>query len=303
MSECFLDVVFGDISQKRACLLCMLLIQFAYICSMICFPNAKINLGLNVTEKRTDGFHNIETIFYPIAWCDALEVVETNTGNFNLYASGYAIAGKQEDNLLYKVYQLIKQTHTLPPINVYLQKALPMGAGLGGGSADAAFFINLLNDAFSLELGDTEKQNIAKQLGSDCAFFINNKPVFAYNKGDEFNAIDLDLSKYYIAVIYPNVRSNTKEAYSLVTPKLPQQSVLEIITQPIETWKDLLVNDFEPSIFSLYPIVKTIKENLYEQGAVYASMSGSGSAVYGLFNEKPQFKDIENYPHWIGKMM
>lgn len=270
---------------------------------MICFPNAKINLGLNVTQKRTDGFHNIETVFYPIAWHDALEVVEANAGNFNLHTSGYAIAGKPEDNLLYKVYQLIKQTHTLPPIDVYLHKSLPMGAGLGGGSSDAAFFINLLDDAFNLALNNNQKLNIAKQLGSDCAFFINNKPVFAYNKGDEFKAIELDLSKYYIAVIYPNVHSNTKEAYSLVKPQLPQQSILEIISQPIETWKGLLVNDFEASIFSLYPIVKTIKENLYEQGAIYASMSGSGSAVFALFSEKPLLKGIEDYPHWTGKMM
>lgn len=271
---------------------------------MICFPNAKINLGLNVTEKRADNFHNIETVFYPIGWADALEIIETpGTGTeFTLNLSGIAIQGAVEDNLLYKAYQLIKQRRALPSITVYLHKALPMGAGLGGGSADAAFFINLLNQQFRLNLTETERLEIARPLGSDCAFFIHNKPVFAYQKGDVFSALHLDLSNYYLAVIYPNIHSNTKDAYSLVKPAKPLKSVAEIITQPVSTWKQDLVNDFEASIFHKYPAVKKIKEDLYKAGAVYASMSGSGSAVFGLFDKMPVIGNLAHFPHWIGRM-
>ena len=269
---------------------------------MICFPNAKINLGLHVTQKREDGFHNIETIFYPIGWHDALEVVEGHSKAFNLVTSGITINGDIKDNLLYKAYLLIKEYKALPSLDIFLHKTLPMGAGLGGGSADAAFFINLLNNQFALQLTDTQKMTIAKQLGSDCAFFINNKPTFAYHKGDEFKSLSLDLSTYYLAVIYPNIHSNTKEAYSLVIPQMPAKSITVIIQQPIDTWKKELINDFEPSIFSLYPLVKNIKQTLYEKGALYASMSGSGSAVFGIFKEMPLINELTKYPHWIGKM-
>lgn len=295
---------------------------------MICFPNAKINLGLNITEKRPDGFHNIETVFYPIGWNDALEVIVSDSASvldsartdkhsviaqtdkhsdtkneFNLHLSGLPISGNIEDNLLYKAYQIIKQTKALPPIDVYLHKNLPMGAGLGGGSADAAFFINLLNEQFELNLTEEKRINIARQLGSDCAFFINNKPLFATEKGDVFSSISVDLSAYYGVVVYPNVHSNTKEAYSLVKPKQPQQSIPEILKLPIEQWKDLLVNDFEESIFSKYPIVKEVKETLYQKGALYACMSGSGSAVFGLFKNEVDLSSVFDLPVWSGKMM
>lgn len=283
---------------------------------MICFPNAKINLGLHVTEKREDGFHNIETIFYPVGWNDALEVIETKKSGlvtssavpdnrrgvekFNLHLSGLPVSGNVSDNLLCKAYQLIQQSKPLPSLEVYLHKVLPMGAGLGGGSADAAFFINLLNEQFDLKFTETERMNIARQLGSDCAFFIKNKPVLATQKGDVFTDLDLDLSHLYIAIIYPNIHSNTKEAYSLVKPQQPSRSLLEIIQQPISSWKNELVNDFEKSIFSLYPVVEKTKNDLYHLGAVYASMSGSGSAVFGLFEHRPEIKT--NFPHWVGKM-
>ena len=271
---------------------------------MICFPNAKINLGLNITEKRADGFHSIETVFYPIGWNDALEIIEntSSTQEFNLHLSGLSISGNKEDNLLYKAYQIIKQTKIAPAIDVYLHKTLPMGAGLGGGSADAAFFINLLNEQFTLDFTKTERIDIARQLGSDCAFFIKNAPVYATQKGDVFTDIKLDLGHLYIAVIYPNVHSNTKEAYSLVKPQQPTKSILEIIKQPISTWKTDLINDFETSIFSLYPIVEKTKIDLYELGAVYACMSGSGSAVFGLFEKEPDIKHLSQSPHWVGKM-
>jgi len=277
---------------------------------MICFPNAKINLGLSITEKRTDGFHNIETVFYPIGWNEALEVVvldsartdKSSSKEFNLHLSGIPISGNTEDNLLYKAYQIIKKTKELPGIDVYLHKTLPMGAGLGGGSADAAFFINLLNEQFALQLSETERIDIAKQLGSDCAFFIKNKPVFAFEKGDVFKDIHLDLSQYYIAVIYPNVHSNTKEAYSLVKPHQPKKTILEIIQQPIASWKNELLNDFEISIFDKYPVVEKTKNDLYDLGALYASMSGSGSAVFGIFEKLPDLKHLTQFSHWVGRM-
>jgi 4-diphosphocytidyl-2-C-methyl-D-erythritol kinase len=271
---------------------------------MICFPNAKINLGLTITEKRHDGFHNIETVFYPVGWNDALEVivVENAKQEFNLHLSGLTIIGNLEDNLLYKAYQIIKQSKTLPAVDVYLHKTLPMGAGLGGGSADAAFFINLLNDQFGLNFTEPERIDIAKQLGSDCAFFIKNTPVYATQKGDVFTDIQLDLSHLYISIIYPNVHSNTKDAYSLVKPQQATLSLLEIIKQPVSTWKTVLVNDFEKSIFALYPIVEKTKHDLYELGAVYACMSGSGSAVFGLFENEPDIKHLAQFPHWVGRM-
>ena len=270
---------------------------------MICFPNAKINLGLHITEKRSDGFHNIETVFYKVGWQDALEILPSaKETSFNLHLSGIPITGNLTDNLLYKAYQLITAIKPVPAVDVYLHKHIPMGAGLGGGSADAAFFINLLNEQFALNLSEHEKLTVAKKLGSDCAFFINNTPVFAFEKGDVFEPVQLDLSKYWIAVIYPNVHSNTAEAYALVKPQLPDKSIKQILQQPIATWKDELLNDFEASICSIYPIVKQIKETLYAQGALYACMSGSGSAVFGIFEKEPILIGMETFPKWIGKM-
>jgi 4-diphosphocytidyl-2-C-methyl-D-erythritol kinase len=271
---------------------------------MICFPNAKINLGLYITEKRPDGFHNIQSVFYPVGWNDALEIIETPNAlkDFNLSLSGILVPGTMEDNLLYKAYALMKEKYTLPKITVYLHKALPMGAGLGGGSSDAAFFINLLNTQFNLNLSEEERLDIARPLGSDCAFFIKNKPVYAHQKGDVFKDIELDLSNYYIALVFPDVHSNTREAYSLVRPQQAQTDLLEIIRQPLATWKASLINDFERSIFAKYPAVEKTKQDLYDAGAIYASMSGSGSAVFGIFETLPQIGEMVAHPHWIGKM-
>lgn len=271
---------------------------------MICFPNAKINLGLYITEKRPDGFHNIQSVFYPVAWNDALEIIETPDApeDFSLRLSGLPISGTVADNLLYKAYALMKEIGTLPKITVYLHKALPMGAGLGGGSSDCAFFINLLNTQFNLNLSEKQRLDIARPLGSDCAFFIKNKPIYAYEKGDVFKDIELDLSRYYIALVFPDVHSNTKEAYSLVTPQQPHTNLLEIIRQPVGTWKTILVNDFERSIFAKYPSVERTKQALYDAGALYASMSGSGSAVFGIFENRPQVGGLASFPHWIGRL-
>jgi 4-diphosphocytidyl-2-C-methyl-D-erythritol kinase len=196
----------------------------------------------------------------------------------------------------------MKEKRTLPKISVYLHKALPMGAGLGGGSADCAFFINQLNTQFGLGLSEEERLDLARPLGSDCAFFIKNKPVYAYEKGDVFKELSLDLSAYFIAVIFPNVHSNTKEAYSLVKPVKPLRSLLETVHQPVRTWKGSLTNDFETSIFAKYPVVEKTKQDLYDAGAIYASMSGSGSAVFGLFESMPQIGGLASFPHWVGSL-
>ncbi|MBS1634398.1 MAG: 4-(cytidine 5'-diphospho)-2-C-methyl-D-erythritol kinase [Bacteroidetes bacterium] len=269
---------------------------------MISFPNAKINLGLHITEKRPDGFHNIETVFYPTGWCDVLELIENRTGAraFNLHLSGLPIAGDLHDNLLYKAYQLISRSHLLPNIDVYLHKVIPMGAGLGGGSADAAFFINLLDQAFELGLTEDFRIEIARQLGSDCAFFIKNKPLYAREKGDVFEPVNINLAGYYLAIVYANVHSNTKEAYSLVKPmaSTPLKNLIE--QTPVKDWRSVLKNDFEISIFSKYPQVQALRDSLYNNGALYACMSGSGSAVFGLFDKEPVLSEWADYPHWVG---
>ena len=284
---------------------------------MICFPNAKINIGLNIVEKRSDGFHNIESGMYPLTGIvyDALEIIASprltpplSTGEgertIKLFSSGTTIPGNENENLCVKAYDLIKKNYSVPPIKIYLHKAIPIGAGLGGGSADAAFFIRLLNDTFELGISWGEMHHYARQLGSDCSFFISNKPSFAEGKGDEFESIKLNLSNYFIALIYPNVHINTAKAYSGVRPKKPVRSLENDLQQlPIEKWKDNIHNDFEDSIFPEFLELKKIKEKLYSRGAVYASMSGSGSAVYGIFKKVPGIKkDFGNYSYREGKL-
>lgn len=268
---------------------------------MLCFPNAKINLGLYITEKRNDGYHNIETVFYPIMWKDALEIIEDKTttkSTCTLHCSGIAIEGNTEDNLINKAYRNLSLIKKLPAINVYLHKSIPMGAGLGGGSADAAFFIRLLNDQFNLQLSEELLLLEASKLGSDCAFFIKNKPIYACEKGDKFTSININLSGYSILTIYPNVHSNTKIAYSRVIPKKSTVNLVEFLSSSSpENWKENLQNDFEPSVFEHYPEIKTIKEKLYTNGALYASLSGSGSAVFGIFKKDtiPSINLFGNY--------
>ena len=257
---------------------------------MVLFPNSKINLGLNVTSKRQDGYHNIETVFYPVYWQDALEVIENKEGDlpFQFSQSGIFIDSKPEENLIYKAWQLIIQAKKMPNIKVHLHKNIPMGAGLGGGSADAAFFINLIDTKFNLNFTENDKLSIASKIGSDCAFFIKNKPVFAKGKGNEFEEIKIDLSEYYILAVYPNLHSNTKEAYEGLTPKFPQYDLKTVIeTKPIAEWKEFITNDFEATIFKKYPAIRELKDLMYLNNAIYASMSGSGSAVFGIFKEEP----------------
>ncbi|MEQ6166694.1 4-(cytidine 5'-diphospho)-2-C-methyl-D-erythritol kinase [Ekhidna sp. MALMAid0563] len=251
---------------------------------MITFPNAKINLGLNIVSNREDGYHNIESCFYPIPWRDSLEVIEA--ASFAFYSYGLDIPGDTSSNLCVKAYELLKADFDIPPIEIHLLKNIPMGAGLGGGSADGAFTLKMLNDIFSLNLTDSQLENYALQLGSDCPFFIKNKPAIARGRGEQLKVIDLDLSGYHIAIHNPGIHISTKEAYAGVKPEQPELHVSEIIQKPISEWKDTLSNDFESSIFPNHPEIEQLKKEMYEAGAIYASMTGSGSTVFGVFEDE-----------------
>ncbi|HWZ23622.1 MAG TPA: 4-(cytidine 5'-diphospho)-2-C-methyl-D-erythritol kinase [Cytophagaceae bacterium] len=269
---------------------------------MVSFPNAKINLGLHITEKRQDGFHSIESCFYPVQWCDALEILASDKTSFT--ASGIEIPGETDSNLCLKVYNALKNEFTLPPIQIHLLKNIPIGAGLGGGSADAAFTIKLLNDLFNIGLSVVQMEDYLRPLGSDCAFFVNNKPVFAYEKGDRFSSINLSLKGHFIVIVYPEVHISTKEAYNGVLPKKPELSIETILQKDMKEWKFLLKNDFEEALFPKYPVLKEIKATLYSEGALYSSMTGSGSAVYGIFSEEKELKEVfpQNFKIWKGSL-
>lgn len=252
---------------------------------MLVFPNAKINIGLNVVEKRSDGFHNIESIFYPVIDLhDVLEVVESDVLLFT--SSGIKIPGDEDSNLCLKAFELLKNDFNIPFVKVHLHKVIPIGAGLGGGSSDAAFMLSALNELFNLRLTVEQLIKYARKLGSDCAFFIENKPVFAFNKGDEFEPITLDLSHYELRIEYPNIHVSTTDAYSGILPKPSEVCLKTIIKSPRNFWKTSVSNDFEGSVFPVHPSIKLLKEKMYTDGAIYASMTGSGSAVFGLFEKK-----------------
>jgi len=254
---------------------------------MVLFPNCKINLGLNIIDKRSDGYHDLETVFYPVQLKEAVEVIESSSFQFS--TSGLTIDGDDQNNLCIKAYHLLKKdTPHLPAIQMHLHKAIPMGAGLGGGSADGAFTLKILNKKFDLRL--TEKQLIdhSLQLGSDCPFFIINKPCYATGRGGNLKKIDLDLNNYKIVIVHTGIHISTAWAFGNITPQKPIRTINEIIQQPIETWKNDLKNDFEEPVFNKYSEIKKIKDELYNAGAVYASMSGSGSAVYGFFDKQKQ---------------
>lgn len=262
---------------------------------MICFPNAKINLGLHITSKRKDGFHEIETCMYPIPLFDALEIIiDQKKTSFN--TSGISIPGNQKDNLILKAYQLLKKDFpNLPAVNVHLHKNIPIGAGLGGGSADGAFALTLMNNLFDLILDDFFLEEYAAVLGSDCPFFIENTPKIAKGRGEILEEVSLDLKGIHLVLINPGIHIGTKEAYAGVMPSIPSESIEEVLKDK-SRWKENLKNDFEPSILSAYPEIQTIKETLYSSGAFYASMSGSGSSVFGLFEKEiPEINWDQNY--------
>jgi len=289
---------------------------------MISFPNAKINLGLFVTEKRADGFHNIETILFPIPLFDALEITDnidvpvgagfarpcgqspqslTMGGQTPpLHVHGIKIDGNPNDNLVYKAYQLLKNDFDIPNIRIDLLKKIPFGAGLGGGSADATFMLKLLNEKFALNLSDENLENYARKIGSDCAFFVKNKPAFAYEKGDKFEPIDLDLSGYQLVLICPPIHVCTKTAYQNIVPK-NYFDLRNLPKTPVSEWKNIIANDFELSVFAQHPTLADIKQNLYDLGAEYAAMSGSGSAIFGLFSKDKPYEKNErlNYQSFV----
>lgn len=252
---------------------------------MLVFPNAKINLGLNITEKRPDGYHNLETVFYPIPVEDALEINMLHQRNekFRLHQAGLEIAGEAANNLVVKAYKLLDEKFDLPPTDIHLFKRIPSGAGLGGGSADAAFMLKLLNDKFNLGLNNEELEEYAARLGADCAFFIKNKPTYAEGIGNIFSSVQLSLKGYQIWLVKPDIFVSTKDAFAQIKPHRPTMSLKEIIKLPVEEWKGRMMNDFEESVFPQFPVIGEIKDEMYRQGAIYASMSGSGSSIYGIF--------------------
>ncbi|MCO5934402.1 4-(cytidine 5'-diphospho)-2-C-methyl-D-erythritol kinase [Mucilaginibacter sp. RB4R14] len=260
---------------------------------MIAFPNAKINIGLNIIARRPDGYHDLETVFYPVKINDVLEVVEADKLSFE--SDGLDIPGRMEDNLCIKGYHLLRQDHDIPPVKIFLKKNIPIGAGLGGGSADAGFFIKLMNDKFGLELGDDKMEDHARALGADCAFFIRNRPVFAFEKGDEFEPINLDLSAYKIVLVMPDEQVSTAEAYRGVKPAAVRDSLYDQIKMPLTAWRGHIKNDFEGHIFRDHPVIRGVKAELYEHGAVYASMSGSGASVFGIFETAPNLDDMKEH--------
>lgn len=262
---------------------------------MITFPCAKINLGLNIVSKRPDGYHNLETVFYPIPLTDALEIKYMDEkfpseSPCDLKITGKDVDCNEEDNLVIKAYQLVAADFQLPRVHAHLVKRIPTQAGLGGGSSDAAYMIRLLDERFRLNIGIPEMERYAAKLGADCAFFITADPSYAEGIGDVLMPVDVPgagLGGYYLAVVKPSVAVSTRDAYAAIVPKTPAKCCRDIVRQPIETWKDELVNDFEAPIFAMHPELAAIKQSLYDAGAVYAAMSGSGSALFGIFREQP----------------
>ncbi len=254
---------------------------------MICFPSCKINLGLRITQKRADGFHALETVFFPISIKDALEIIiepETSAAPITFTSSGLAINGDPSDNLCFKAYEILKKDYpTIPNIKMHLHKTIPMGAGLGGGSADGAFTLVALNQLLNLQIPEQALLDYALQLGSDCPFFIINTPAFATGRGEILKPINVNLNGYSIVIVNPGIAISTKLAFSLITPKVPDTNMEAIICEPVTSWKEKLINDFEQPIFNSFPELANIKETLYQKGAVYASMTGTGSTVYGIF--------------------
>ena len=270
---------------------------------MICFPNAKINLGLNIVSRRSDGYHNLETIFYPINLKDGLEIIESKSEEqYRFFQTGVKLDGDPSDNLVIKAFELIKKHYgkNIPNIDIHLLKKIPTGAGLGGGSSNAAFMLKLVNDTYNLRISDKELNMLALQIGADCPFFLYNKPTFASGIGNELKSINLDLSGMYILIVKPDVFISTKEAYSMVRATKPALSLKDIVKRPLYEWKVLMKNDFESPIFKKYPQICKIKQQLYDLGATYASMSGSGSSLYGIFEEMPNFHNLfKNHFVWL----
>ncbi len=270
---------------------------------MIVFPCAKINLGLNVVSRRDDGYHNIETVFYPIPLTDALEVKRMDEKfpsptPCDLKITGNAIDCDEAQNLVVRAYHLLAADYSLPRVHAHLYKRIPSQAGLGGGSSDAAYMIRLLDERFRLNIGIAEMERYAARLGADCAFFITAEPSFATGIGDQLAPADSpghNLNGYWLAIVKPDFAVSTAEAYAGITPRTPMKCCRDIVRQPIETWQEELINDFEKPVFEKHPQLAQIKQKLYESGAAYAAMTGSGSAIYGIYKQKPSATLAEGF--------
>jgi 4-diphosphocytidyl-2-C-methyl-D-erythritol kinase len=269
---------------------------------MISFPPCKINLGLSIIAKRADGYHDIETCFYPVPWTDILEIIPANKMSFT--GSGLSIPGRSEENLCVKAYHLLKEDFDLPPVSIHLHKIIPTGAGLGGGSSDAAYTLKTLNSMADIQLSTEKLRGYASMLGSDCSFFIDAKPMLGEGRGEKLSAVGLDLKGYSLVLVKPHVHVSTAEAYAGVTPRAGLRSVRNILNEtPITQWRHHLKNDFEASVFKNHPSIGDIKNKLYERGALYASMSGSGSSVFGLFNQQVDLNnDFKGVTYWVGSL-
>ena len=263
---------------------------------MVTFPNAKINLGLDVVSKRPDGYHNLDTVFYPIPLEDVLEITtvkDANAPDFTFTMHNAVFDGDNNDNLVVKAYKILAADHKLPKVEMALYKNIPTGAGLGGGSADAAFALKMLNEIAGLGLSDDRLEEYAAQIGADCAFFIRNTPAYATGIGNILTPTTCNISGYTLVLVKPEIHISTKQAYSLVRPAAPETPLTEIAKLPVEQWKGLMKNDIEKSVFAAHPSMERIKEQLYEMGAVYASMSGSGSSFFGIFKEEQDIEKIK----------
>jgi 4-diphosphocytidyl-2-C-methyl-D-erythritol kinase len=262
---------------------------------MVSFPNAKINIGLNIIQKRSDGFHDIESCFLPVSCCDVLELLPASNTNFK--TTGITIPGDSTNNLCLKAFELLKADFDIPNYAIHLHKAVPIGAGMGGGSADGAFVLKMINELAALQLTTSQLEIYARKMGSDCAFFIDNKPKYCFGKGDEFEEIDLNISGKYIVLVNPNIHISTAEAYAGVIPQKSDECLKNLLKLPIYDWKNNVKNDFEANLFPKYPILKKIKQDLYNLGANYASLTGSGSTLYGIFDALPSTKLFSDY--WV----
>jgi len=266
---------------------------------MIVYPHSKINLGLHVIRRRDDGFHELETLFYPLDLCDALEIIPATDGITEFTSSGNLIPGDINDNLCVKAWDILNSDYELPPVKIHLHKKIPVGAGLGGGSSDAAFSLKLLNELFDTNLSKEKLQQYAEQLGSDCSFFLENSPVYATGRGEIMSPYRISLKGYSLVLVKPGIHVSTADAYAGITPKQPENPLKDILSLPIEKWKDLLTNDFEETIFRKFAEPGEIKSRLYEMGAVYACMSGSGSSVFGIFRGNPPENTREKFAQYF----
>jgi 4-diphosphocytidyl-2-C-methyl-D-erythritol kinase len=273
---------------------------------MLVFPNSKINLGLYVTGKREDGYHNIETVFYPVPLCDILEILpltENIPGKVNFTNTGIPVDCDPEKNLCVKAFRLLNADFDLPPVEIILHKAVPMGAGLGGGSADSAYTLSLLNEMFNLELSLEKLAGYAAKLGSDCPFFIYNTPMLGTGRGEILSPLNVNLKGYHLVLVKPSTSVGTAEAYRGVTIESPSLPLPQLIAQPVSEWKNILKNNFEVNIFPHHPEIEQIKNSMYQQGAVYSSMSGSGSTVFGIFEEQRDLQGLfRGCFYWEGEM-